>query len=157
MMTPDERAFQADLSKANFRLGQLERRWRLESVSWPLALICVTARDLQEFVLRFDCSGYPQTPPTAGLWDCINKRILAAAKWPKSNGGRVGAVFNPGWKSGSALYLPCDREAIAGHENWRTQMPSKIWRPTDGIIQYLEIVHELLNSTDYSPPTCAAA
>jgi hypothetical protein len=152
MTAPDERAFRADVAKANFRLGQAERRWRLADVTWPFALIGVTAKDGREYILRFECTGYPQSPPTAGPWDPERNAILAFDRWPRHSGGRVGAVFRTDWKGGSALYLPCDREAIAGHDNWRTQMPSKIWRPQEGIIQYLELVHELLNCRDYSPP-----
>jgi hypothetical protein len=33
-------------------------------------------------------------------------------------------------------------------------MPSKIWRPSDGIVQYLELVHELLHCRDYVSPLC---
>ncbi len=54
-------------------------------------------------------------------------------------------------------YLPCDRESFVGHENWRHEMPSKIWRPADGVVQYLELVNELLHSRDYTPPLRAAA
>ena len=66
-------------------------------------------------------------------------------------------VFRPDWKGGTALYLPCDRESIAGHDNWRHELPSKIWRPAAGINQCLELVHELLNCADYCPPLGAAA
>lgn len=156
-MTPDERAFQADLEKGGFRLGQAEGRWHLYGVNWPFALIGVTATDGHECVLRFNCSGYPQTPPTAGPWDVTRSTILAFDRWPRSKGGRVSAVFNPNWKGGTALYLPCDREAIGGHENWRTEMPSKIWNPTTGIVHYLELVHELLNCRDYTSPLRAGA
>ncbi len=152
MSAPDERAFRADVAKATFRLGQAERRWRLVEITWPFALIGVTAKDAREYILHFECTGYPQTPPTSGPWDPERNAILAFDRWPRGGGGRVGGVFRTEWKSGSALYLPCDREAIAGHDNWRTEMPSKIWRPSDGIVQYLEIVHELLHCRDYSPP-----
>jgi hypothetical protein len=151
---PDERAFEGDLAKAKFRLGQAEARWRLLNVAWPLALIAVTAKDGREYVLRFNCSGYPQAPPTAGPWDVDRNAILAFDRWPRSQGGRVGCVFRTNWKNGSALYLPCDRESIAGHDNWRSEMPSKIWRPSDGIVQYLELVHELLHCRDYVSPVC---
>lgn len=157
MNSPDERAFLADIEKPNFRLSQLEGRWRLLSVTWPHAYIGVTAKDGREFVVRFNAQGYPQSPPTACLWDLERNEILTLDQWPKSSGGRVGAVFNHAWKQGTALYLPCDREAIAGHDNWRTEMPSKIWRPEDGIIQYLELVHELLHSRDYRATAVAAA
>ncbi len=157
MSEPDERAFMADVVKPNFRLGQFDGRWRLIDVTWPLALIGITARDGREFVLRFKCSGYPKTPPTAGPWDPDANTILAPDRWPRSTGGRVAAVFNSGWKGGTALYLPCDREGIAGHDHWRVQMPSKIWRSADGIVQYLELVHELLDSRDYLPAASASA
>lgn len=156
MNPPDERAFRADVAKPAFRLGQVEGRWRLQDVTWPYALIGVTARDGREYILRFDCSAYPQSPPTAGPWDIDRNAILAFDRWPRG-GGRFGAVFNPGWKMGTALYLPCDREALAGHDHWRTQMPSKIWRPSEGIVQYLELVHELLHCREYSPPARATA
>jgi len=157
MIAPDERAFQGDLAKAAFRLGQAESRWRLLTVAWPFALISVTAKDGREYVLRFNCAGYPQTPPTAGPWDVSHNAILAFDRWPRSQGGRLGAVFRPDWKNGSALYLPCDRETIVGHEHWHTEMPSKIWSPAEGIVQYLEFVYELLHCRDYIPPLCASA
>ena len=157
MTAPDERALRGDLAKARFRLGQAEGRWRLLSVAWPVVLMGVTAKDGHEYVLRLNCVGYPQNPPTAGPWDTTRNAILPFDQWPRGQGGRVSATFRTDWKDGSALYLPCDRESIAGHDNWRTEMPSKIWRPTDGIVQYLEIVHELLICRDYAPPLRAAA
>lgn len=154
-MLPDERAFRADIDRPEFHLGEVEHRWKLLSITWPYAIITVTAADGREVALRFHCGGFPTSLPTAGPWDTERNVPLAPPQWPKSKGGRLGSVFNPGWKNGTALYLPCDREAIEGHENWRTQMPSKIWRPADGIVQYLELVHELLNSRDYAPATSA--
>ena len=157
MTAPDERAFVADVAKARFRLGTTERRWRLVGIRWPYVYIGVFARDGREFVLRLNCAGYPQAPPTGGPWDMERDMVLAFDLWPKGQGGRVSAVFRTDWKNGTALYLPCDRESFAGHENWRDQLPSKIWRSTDGVVQYLELVHELLHSRDYAAPACAAA
>jgi len=157
MSGPDQRAFEADVAKAAFRLGQAEGRWRLAKVAWPYAHIFVVAKDGREFCFRFDCRGYPNAAPTGGPWDLEQDRILAFDRWPRGSGGRVSAVFRPEWKNGTALYLPCDRESFAGHENWRHEMPSKIWRPNDGIVEYLELIHELLHCRDYSPPIGAAA
>lgn len=157
MIGPDQRAFEADVARATFRLGQAEGRWRLVEIRWPHAFIGVTAKDGREFVLRLNCAGFPQALPTGGPWDMAADRILPFDLWPRGQGGRVSAVFRIDWKNGSALYLPCDRESFAGHENWRHEMPSKIWRPADGIVQYLELVHELLNCRDYAPPLRAAA
>jgi hypothetical protein len=156
VIAPDERAFEADIAKPAFRLGQVEGRWRLLKTTWPFVFINVTAKDGRAFTLRFNCAGYPQTPPTAGPWDVDRNAVLAFNRWPQGLSGRVKAVFRPDWKNGAALYLPCDRESIAGHPNWCTEMPSKIWRPADGILQYLELIHELLQSRDYAMLVCAA-
>ena len=156
MNSPDQRAFEADVVKAAFRLGAVEDRWRLIETMWPHAFIGVVAKDGHEYVLRLNCAGYPQAPPTGGPWDTVENKILAFDRWPRGYGGRVSAVFRADWKGGTALYLPCDREGIAAHDNWRNEMPSKIWRPADGIVQYLELVHELLHCRDYASPVGAA-
>jgi hypothetical protein len=156
-MAPDEKALHADLARPAFRAGAAEKRWRLLGVSWPHVMIAVTARDGREFTLRFDCAGFPASPPTSAPWDVMRNAALAFDLWPRSRGGRLGAVFRTDWKNGTALYLPCDREAIAGHDHWRTEMPSKIWRPSTGLVHYLELVYELLNSSDYTAPVRAAA
>lgn len=157
MSQPDERAFRADIGKPAFRLAEVEGRWRLATIAWPFVQIAVTAADGQAYLLRLNCAGYPQQPPTGGPWDVTRNAVLAASRWPRSKGGRVGTVFRPDWKGGTALYLPCDRESITGHEQWRNELPSKIWRPAEGINQYLELVHELLNCPDYSGALVAAA
>ena len=156
-MTPDERALRADVQRAQFKLGVAEGRWRLIETSWPFVLIEVKARCGTAFVLRFDCSGFPQNPPTAGLWDAKLNQVLAAPMWPQSQGGRVSAVFRADWKAGTALYLPCDRVSLHGHPNWQHEMPTKMWRPDVGIVHYLELVHELLHCNDYRSPHRAAA
>lgn len=157
MSQPDERAFRADVAKPAFRLAQAEGRWRLVQIAWPFVQIAVRASDAHDYVLRLNCAGYPQDPPTGGPWDADTETILPFNRWPRSKGGRVGTVFRPDWKGGTALYLPCDRASIAGHDNWRLELPSKIWRPATGINQYLELVHELLNCPDYSAPLPTAA
>ena len=162
MIGPDQRAFEADVAKAAFRLGQAEGRWRLISVAWPFAFLGVVAKDdrpcaAREYVLRLNCAAYPQAAPTGGPWDMKTNKVLAFDLWPRGQGGRVSAVFRTDWKNGSVLYLPCDRESLVGHDNWRHEMPSKIWRPADGIVQYLELVHELLQSRDYAAPLHSAA
>jgi hypothetical protein len=150
VISPDQRAFEADVAKAAFRLGQAEGRWQLIEVTWPFAFISVSAKDGEMYVLRLNCAGYPQAAPTGGPWDLKANKVLAFDRWPRGHGGRVSAVFRTDWKNGTALYLPCDRESIIGHENWRREMPSKIWRPADGVVQYLESVYELLKSRDYA-------
>jgi hypothetical protein len=156
-MTPDERAFRADIEKGPFLLGAAGQKWRLEGIAWPKVFMSVRAREDRWFSFRFDCANFPVALPTVGLWDLERNGQLAAEHWPQTRGGRVGAVFNYAWKGGTALYLPCDREAMPGHEGWMTTIPSLIWRPVEGIVQYLEIIHELLNCDDYKAPTGTAA
>jgi hypothetical protein len=146
--SPDEKALCADLESGRFLAGEARKRWRVLCLEWPILQVGVVARDGHEYALRFDCSGYPQNAPTGRLWDANKNAPLDQSLWPKG-GGRVAAVFRSDWKNGVALYLPCDRTAIEGHDNWRTQYPSMIWNPSKGITQYLEIVHELLQSRDY--------
>lgn len=146
--SPDEAVFRSHLAGGSFLLGVASERWRLISISWPYAVIGVRAADRVEYALRFHCQNYPQTPVTAQPWDAERNTPLAPAHWPAGT-SRVPMAFNPGWKNGSCLYLPCDRQSIEGHENWYQQHPSLIWDPVLGIVHYLRIVHDLLNSGDY--------
>lgn len=156
MSTPDERAFRADLERAPFLLGVMEGRWKLIALEGTVAIIEVSAKDARTYEFRFDVTGFPQQPPTARLWHRASNAPLPFPQWPRSlRAGRLGAVFRRDWKGGTALYLPCDREALPGHDGWRSQCPSKIWRPEVGIVHYLEQVHELLHCPDYAAPLAA--
>ena len=152
--TPDERAFRAHIAGGAFLRGVVRGRWRLMSIMWPFAVIAVSAAlredGVAEYLFRFELSNYPNATPTAAPWDGERNVPLDPAIWPTGR-SRVAAAFNPGWNP-QALYLPCDRLAIAGHDAWRTQHPAMIWSPTGDITQYLRIVHELLNSSDYTGP-----
>lgn len=157
LIPPDERALRDDIAKPAFRLGEFDGKWRLADVRWPYLYVYVVAADDVEWLLRLDCAGFPQSPPTGGPWDSERDAVLSFDQWPKGQGGRLSAVFRPDWKGGTALYLPCDRLSVVGHDNWRSETPSKIWRPSDGVSQYLELVHALLQSQDYTPLNRAAA
>ena len=155
LMAVDEQVLRAHLEAGPFQSGVDRGRWRLLSLKWPYALIAIQAADRvggpAEYALRFECTNYPQTAPTARPWDAERNSPLPLARWPNGK-SRVPLAFNPGWKDGQCLYLPCDRLSIEGHDAWRTQHPSMIWSPTSDITQYLRIVHDLLNSSDYSCP-----
>lgn len=157
MTAPDQRAFETDVAKATFRLAVADGRWRIIKTAWPYAYFAVAASDGREHVVRLNCAGYPQVGPTGGPWDVERNQILAFDLWPRGSGGRVSAVFRPDWQNGAALYHPFDRVSWDGHANWRNEMPAKVWKPARGISQYLEVLHELLNSRDYTPALRAAA
>lgn len=154
-MSPDERAFLAHLEMGPFQSGVDRGRWRLISIDWPLAIIAVSAAPRPdgpaEYAFRFECSDYPRSAPSAQPWDPERNAPLPAQRWPTGR-GRVPAAFRTDWHEGQYLYLPCDRLSIVGHESWRNDHPSMIWSPSGDITQYLGIIHELLNSSDYTGP-----
>lgn len=150
---PDEQAFLDEVGGGAFQLAVHLGRWRIVRQTWPIVEIEVSAAARSggpaAFGFRFDCSGYPQNPPTARLWDIEDGAPPAVAAWPAGR-SRVPAVFRPDWREGQCLYLPCDRDSIAGHDNWRSEHPAHIWRPETGLQLYLETLHELLNGSDYT-------
>lgn len=153
---PDEVALTRDLVSGRFLIGVASQRWRLHWVRFPHTLISVKAADGTDYAFRFECSGYPRTPVTAQLWDAASDRPLEARLWPQGS-SRIPLAFNPGWKNGSCVYLPCDRQSIEGHDMWRSQHPALLWEPAKGISKYLGILHQLLNSGEYGGRHAAAA
>lgn len=152
-MGPDERVFREHIARGPFLSGVDRGRWRLAAIDWPCATIAVAAAPRPggpaEYALRFDLGDYPQSPPTARLWDVGRDEPLAPAEWPGGR-GRVPLAFNPAWRGGDCLYLPCDRLSIVGHDPWLVQHPTLVWSPSGDISQYLRLVHDLLNTDDYT-------
>lgn len=151
---PDEKVFRSHVERGPFRSGEDRGRWCLVSIEWPYAVICVAAAarvgGTEEYAFRFELTDYPQAPPTAQLWDLGSGAPLTITRWPTGS-YRVPRAFNPNWNP-SAIYIPCDRQAILGHDPWRTQHPEMIWSSSSDITLYLRILHELLNSSDYTGP-----
>ena len=149
----DERVFRAHVRAGPFQSGLDRGHWRLVSITWPYAIISVSAAARSgapdEYTLRFDLAGYPQSAPTARPWDADQDAPLPSARWPHGQ-SRVPQAFRPDWQGGSALYMPCDRVSFQGHDAWQSQHPHMLWKPTGDITQYLGIIHELLTSSDYS-------
>lgn len=154
ILTPDERVFREHLEAGPFQSGVDRERWRLISVDWSHAVLAVSAAQRpnapEEYFFRFELSNYPAVPPTAQPWNSEKNAPLEVDKWA-SGDGRVSLAFNSGYKGGTCLYLPCDREAFdQGHQNWIHQHPEMIWSPDGDITQYLRIIYDLLNSKDYT-------
>ena len=51
-------------------------------------------------------------------------------------------------RGGTALYIPCDRESIPGHSQWAGEPPLLMWCPARGLLQYIEAVSEILQSSE---------
>ncbi|MGH9948507.1 MAG: DUF7665 family protein [Pyrinomonadaceae bacterium] len=149
---PDETTFLAHVEAGPFESGVDRGWWRLVSINWPHAILAISAAERAdapfEYAFRFEFSNYPTQLPTAQPWDPSTNVPLHFKKWP---GGvdRVQHAFNPGFKEGTCLYLPCDRLAIEGHDAWRTQHPEMIWTAESDITLYLRIIYDLLHSKDY--------
>ena len=147
---PDERALRDDLGSARFQVGVDAGRWRLISITWPYALIAVSAAPREnapgEFVLRFELSGYPADAPTGCPWDLDQDDVLPAGQRPK--GSRVGHIFRADWEGGRALYAPWDRLALA-HGSWADKYPMYAWNARRDLTFYLTNVHDALDNDDY--------
>ena len=152
-LTPDERVFREHLEAGPFQSGVDRGRWRLESINWSYAVLTVSAAQRpnapEEYSFRFELTNYPAVPPTAQPWNAQSNVALETGKWAAGT-GRIPLAFNPDWKGGSCLYLPCDRQSIEGHDTWFQQHPEMIWSPAGDITQYLRIIYDLLNSKDYT-------
>jgi hypothetical protein len=148
---PDEIAFRDDLVRGPYLVGADRGRWRLLEFEWPHVEFAVTAPPRpgapEEYAFRFELGGYPSAAPTAQVWDLSSGAPLAEGQLP--TGGRATEAFNPGWPV-PAIYIPTDRLAIAGHDQWPAAHPSDIWDPSVGIAQYLGLLYELLNEPEYS-------
>lgn len=153
----DEGTFLDHIAGGSFQLGVEMGKWRLISIEWPKAIIAITAarRDQgpNEYFFLFDVANYPQSLPTAQPWDLNAGATLEPHKRPQGS-LRVSKAFRSDWQNGQALYLPCDRLSIQGHEGWHNQHPEMIWSRDGDITQYLRIIYELLNSEDYSGCLC---
>jgi hypothetical protein len=148
LIAPDERALRLHLESGRFRSGAAAGRWRFIALDFPHVVVSVRARDGIDYVFRFQCGDYPRTPATAQPWDVDRNGPLSEGQWPKGQ-SRVALAFNPGWKGGACLYLPCDRQSIEGHDHWRNDHPALLWDSEKGLCKYLGIIHQLLNSSDY--------
>lgn len=138
------------LEAAPFLLGEMDGRWRLRDVVWPYVFVDVMAKDGCAYTLRLQCEDYPGMP-TGAFWDLTTGQWLASHRWPRT-GARFGSALRADWQGGNALYIPCDRTSIAGHEVWLELHPAWAWSPRVGISRYLEVVWTMLNGDDYVAP-----
>lgn len=151
-MPPDEKAFRAHLGTGRFSAGVDAGEWRLVGdVTWPYAVIAISAAQREsapaEYAFRFELSGYPNTGPTAAVWNVDESRIATEPERPKVT--YTPSPFRSDWLGGTALYIPCDRIAVQGHPDWPVQHAGDLWDPTKDISHYLMYVHARLNEDAY--------
>ncbi|MEP7127883.1 MAG: hypothetical protein ABI729_03405 [Chitinophagales bacterium] len=156
-MRPDLQIFNSHVGEAAFQIGNEEGRWGIlddsvERPAWPFVIIWIGAASKNEWpdkqYLKFNLENYPEQAPTACPWDIAKNERLANDKWPRGV-NEVSKVFNPEWNGGVALYAPCDRIAMIGHEAWKAKHLHLWWQSSFKITVYLKFVHYLLNTKDY--------
>jgi hypothetical protein len=151
-MKPDESLFKAHLEEAPFLAGVDAGKWNLhggaKDIVWPHPIMWVAAdkaiMPAGRVFLKFTVDGYSATAPTACPWDVEKNCRLENAAYPKVP-GKFARVFRTDWNGGVALYAPCDRLAMPGHETWKQQFPFWWWEPHFTIVKYLTFVHRCLN------------
>ena len=149
--SPDYCLFKNHLEGAPVLAGADEGRWGFvasESMQdWPRCKLWVRCdprfQAEGKVVLRFQADNYPASAPTAQPWNEQANAPLGAAEWPKGP-GNVSKVFNPGWNA-TALYAPCDRTAMVGHDAWKQVFPQWWWTPDHTVVDYLTFVFRVLN------------
>jgi hypothetical protein len=139
-----------DLNAAPVQIGAARGWWRLERVAYPELVVAFTASPRTyrpgRVALRYDVAGYADTPATGCAWDLETDAPLPAGRRP--TGGRATLTFRTDWEDGRALYLPCDRVAVAGHAAWPGAHAGDLWNPREGIAKYLRLVHTILTEAD---------
>ena len=152
-ISPDERVLRQHLKSACFQDGMERGKWRIvDDQTWPVLIVAVTASEREkaprEFLLQFNLTNYPDSPPTATPWNATTGNVLEPEFRPK--GEQVGHVFRHDWEKGRALYAPFDRVALDGHPDWRKKYPRRVWNSSRDLAWVLKILHEMLNNDDYT-------
>lgn len=156
-MKADLLLFNRHVGEAEFQMGIDDGKWGLldenpDRPTWPFCFIWIKAREKanhpEKYYFQFRLDGYPESAPNACPWDIEKDTSLPGNQWPKGL-SLVSKVFNPQWNP-NALYAPCDRLAIPGHDNWKTEHPNLYWRSTFKITVYVSFLFRLLNSDDYA-------
>lgn len=156
-MRPDAAIFHEHIQSAEFQAGVDRGDWGVhqenpEYPEWPIVVLWISALEKpgkpNRYYFRFDLNAYPQVAPTACPWNIATGARLDNGLWPRGS-ALVSFTFNFGWNA-TALYAPCDRVAMVGHDLWRTQFPDLWWQPSFQITVYLKFIHGLLHSSDYA-------
>lgn len=155
-----QRLLEADLARADFRIGADKGYWSLaqpvSEQAWPSVFTWVAAAPRgnapDRYLVRWDVAGYSGQSPTGAFWDDATAALLPKASWPKGRPGTVvERVFRTdSWQlAGQAFYHPYDRRARSDHNQWATDMPLVVWTQEKTLTDFLLLVHRWLNCEDY--------
>jgi hypothetical protein len=141
--------FQCHFETSEYQSGEIEGRWGVSATTegrpeWPIFFFWVASATGVVYNFKFDFTDYPNSAPTAVLWDLENKIVLPLEKRPlkTKRQNQVFKIWGP-----ECNYLPCDRLAIVGHNTWPQEHPELIWdNGKDTFIKYLLELYYILNS-----------
>lgn len=164
-MEPDERTLRADVESGRFQC-QIDEKWGDPRIDWPYLYLWVKARPtesgIERYWLRVNCIGYPLRAPTGTFWDMDSNAQLSDDKRPWGI-EEVKLAFRPDWPDeahggkGSAFYMFYDGVAISTHVDWPRTNPGRLWSQDKTIVDYLNEITRLLDSSDYTGPRGAQA
>ncbi len=96
---PDEQAFLDEVAEGDFQLAVYLGRWRIVHIAWPIVEVEISAAPRASapdtYGFRFDCTGYPQDPPTARPWLPATGAPLPSGLWPAGARLSIGAIKGP--------------------------------------------------------------
>ncbi len=154
VMAPDERALHEHLRGGRFQAGVAAGRWRLISVTWPAAVVAVSAAAAQQQPGRVRAPVRAQrlparTRPPAACGTPPRTPRCPLSRRPK--GERAAQLFRTdNWLGGgTAMYAPWDRMGLQAHAGWATDYPHDAWNPARDLSFILAKVHEVINAGDY--------
>ncbi|MDN5215574.1 hypothetical protein QQ020_26085 [Fulvivirgaceae bacterium BMA12] len=143
---PEEEVLAGHLNSPEFLSGELDKSWGLvksEGPKWPFYVFWIQAKNGIKYHFRFDLTGYNQNAPTALLWNIETQAPLDPVEWPNWN-KRAKQVFRLWGKQ--CLYLPIDRLALQGHNDWHQKHAYLMWKSLeDSITKYLLELYQILN------------
>lgn len=139
--------FHDHLISPEYQSGEIEGRWgsvvNENRPDWPIFIFWITSSTGEVFNFKFDFTDYPNSAPTAVPWDLEKNSVLASEKRPKATKRAVQAFKVWGKECN---YLPCDRLAVEGHQNWAQEHSVLIWdNQKDTFLKYLNEVYQILN------------
>lgn len=158
-MKPEQQTLEADLTLPAFVYGENVGRWALvvdEHIAPPQALFWIAAAARsnspdRRYVL-FDYAGYRASRLSGWFWNLEESKPATVNELPKMRSGTRGAqIIRITWSypESTHFYHPYDRYAIQKHANWINDYPDCAWDGTKTIVDYLQLIHRLLNSDDY--------
>jgi hypothetical protein len=161
-MKPDQLLFEEHLKVPEYRQGEILGYWGKVNADvnsekgavWPHSLFWISVPEranskIAKYFLRIELTNYNILAPAGCFWDVEQNCRLDNKFWPRVT-GPMQAGFRIDWSSPVELYAPWDRGGVKAHPEWVAANSAVSWKSgTSKIHNYLEIMHEILNSEHY--------